>query len=91
MSREIDGRSSGWKDTRAGVPVQEKTGVGRDGATHRMTLWHWWHTGVLPSLPPPPPWPPPAAACTMEVRFCIGVGVAGCVCRVSTVLVLSGA
>ena len=85
MSREIDGRSSSQKDTRAGVPVQEKTRVGRNGATHQC------HTGVLPLLPPPPPWPPPAAACTMEVRFCIGVGVAGWVCRVSTVLVLSGA
>lgn len=69
----------------------EKARVAKEQATHRMTLWQWWHTGVLPLLPPPAPVPPPAAACTMEVRFCRGVGVAGWLCRVSTVLVLSGA
>lgn len=68
--------------------VQESQGWG--GTTHRMILWHWWQMGVLPLLLPPPA-PPPAAACTMEVRFCRGVGVAGWLCRVNTVLVLSGA
>lgn len=31
------------------------------------------------------------AAWTMELRFCMGVGMAGWLCLLSTVLVLSGA
>ena len=90
MSRETDGRSSGQKAP--GLEFGSGKDQGRKERGHPPDdLWHWWHTGVLPLLPPPPPWPPPAAACTMDVRFCIGVGVAGWVCRVSTVLVLSGA
>lgn len=44
-----------------------KDQVGRNGATHRMTLWHWWHTGVL--LLPPPAMALQRRPARLEVRF----------------------
>ncbi|TNN24166.1 hypothetical protein EYF80_065711 [Liparis tanakae] len=54
-------------------------------APHLMILLQAPHSGVLP-----PSSVCCAAACRMELRFCMGVGRAGCRCCVSTVLVLSG-
>lgn len=52
---------------------------------HRMILLQEPQTGVLPESSGAC-W----AACRMELRFSMGVGWAGCVCCVNTVLVLSG-
>lgn len=52
---------------------------------HRMILLQEPQTGVLP-VSSGACW----AACRMELRFSMGVGWAGCLCWVITVLVLSG-
>lgn len=66
----------------------------RAAGTHLMTLLQAAQSGVG-LLPPPVPGPlapgPCCAACRMELRFCMGVGWAGCWYCVITVLVLSGA
>lgn len=53
--------------------------------SHLMILLQAPHTGVLPQSSGAC-----CAACIMELRFCMGVGWAGCWCWVSTVLVRSG-
>lgn len=55
------------------------------GRSHLMILLQAPHTGVLPLSSGAC-----CAACRMELRFCMGVGWAGCWCWVTTVLVLSG-
>lgn len=53
--------------------------------SHLMILLQAPHNGVLPLSSGAC-----CAACMMELRFCMGVGWAGCWCWVSTVLVRSG-
>lgn len=69
------------------LPLQCITTVTTDVAaqSHLMILLQAPQSGVLPLSSGAC-----CAACRMELRFCIGVGWAGCWCWVTTVLVLSG-